>query len=260
MIYVPCRKCKKASAILGYILEKDEDNRSWLRKCECLKKYQASAFLSIKMKEANLKSSMAEAAEPYNPLKDYKGHQSLDAMNKLVKYITEYDTDVFKNQSLYLYGPFNTQKTTLANWVGMNLIKKSKTVYYTMMRTLLNALVDVSYDEDNKPEQKEIIKNAREADYLILDESFDSNKLTMYKSGYQLPFLDEFIRTRMDIQERPVLFISNVPIDNITDSFPMFDSLKNLLIRKIQIKGAELTFMDDYLKCKDTFDIEDIFA
>ena len=42
-------------------------------------------------------------------------------------------------------------------------------------------------------------KKYLECDFLIIDDSFDKKKATIFKSGYQIPFLDEFLRTRLEI-------------------------------------------------------------
>lgn len=258
--FMPCRKCA-GSSTPGYLEKKVTHNGleyKVLAPCDCYLNYKKKLDTFMQLQKAGIPPSILE----YKPERDYAGIKSYDSLKKLQLYVDEFP-ERYVHQSLYLRGPYGTQKTTLARWVGMSLIHKHEVdVYYVLMRTLTNALVEDIYDRaDEDPEErsrrKSIIRSARHCDVLILDESFDLSKMTLYKSNYQIPFLDEFIRTRIDKQSKPIIFVSNVPIDRIDNNF---SALKDLLSRTIKRVGGELEFKDNYEQVANDFDIEDIFA
>ncbi len=261
--FMPCRLCA-GSPTPGYIEDETEiEGRPGykykvLRKCACREKYDREKVYTLRLKKSNLRTSMLD----YEPTTHYKGNLSTESMLKLVKYGQGLTEDIYANQSLYLYGPYGTQKTTLAQWVGKKAIDHGLTPYYTLMRSLVNALVDSQYNDPDttdeiKKERRNLINNASKCDVLLLDESFDLAKMTMYKSNYQLPFLDEFIRDRMDIKEKPIVFVSNVAIRNMDKAF---GAIQDLLSRKISSVGGELHFRDNYMDASNDFNITDIFA
>ena len=49
-----------------------------------------------------------------------------------------------------------------------------------------------------------------DCDFLIIDEAFDLKKSTIFASGYQIHYLDNFIRNRFEINKKSIIFISNV--------------------------------------------------
>ena len=71
-----------------------------------------------------------------------------------------------------------------------------------------------------------------EADLLILDESFDKFKVNIFNTGYQLPFLDSFLRSKFEVGKKCILFISNVPPNNISQN-GFGDSLQSLVERNV---------------------------
>jgi len=68
---------------------------------------------------------------------------------------------------------------------------------------------------ERKEEYEKILNQLKKSDLLIIDESFTKDKVLLYKSGYQLPFLDAFLRERLDVIKRGTLFISNKSVMNI---------------------------------------------
>ncbi|MCA1799924.1 MAG: ATP-binding protein [Actinobacteria bacterium] len=260
--FIPCRQCSN-SPTPGYLEEelKGDNGYSYrvLRKCECRVKFDKERVFLHTAKKANLRPSMLE----YDPIQHYEGKLSIDSMRKVVRYGCSLDDVKFRTQSLYLYGPYGTQKTTLAQWLGKKAIERGLTPYYVIMRTLVNALVDSQYNDPDtsdaiKQEKAAVISNAAKSDLLIIDESFDLNKMTLYKSNYQLPFLDEFIRDRIDIKEKRIVFVSNVPVKGMDKAF---GALQDLLARKISAAGAELHFRDNYQDARNDFNVvTDIFA
>lgn len=252
--FVPCRKCHNQPTP-GYI-EKEVNGYRFLEKCDCRKRHDQRIWKEIRIKRIGLRPSVGD----YDPRSSYKGEKSKTSMEKLVKYV-EHPTIRERLPFLYLYGPYGTQKTTLAQWAALTLGATSN-VKYTLMRTLVKALTDDAYtssteDPTDVSQRKEYLQQCVSADYLFIDESFDLDKMTIYKSNYQLPFIDEFLRDRMDLRERPTIFISNVPIAGIDSKF---SALKDLLSRTIERKGGALQFLDNYAQIDTDFNIEDIFA
>lgn len=266
MEFIPCRKCANSDTPGYRVIEHRDPGTGiyyrYLKKCECYAKYQAMKMKAAWASRANIRPSLYEMDPPYHPSTDYIGQRSKENVEKVIRYGE--DPTTFKHQSLYLYGPNGTQKTTLAQWIGLARIEKGQKPFYTLMRSLTNALVEAQYIRNDEPtqvtfERRAYLDNVRNCDLLILDESFDTSKVTIYKSQYQIPFLDEFLRERIDIQQRPVVFVSNVSVDRIpVDTFGM--SMTNLLKREIERKGASLQFLDVYQDEVNDFSIQDIFA
>jgi len=263
--FIPCRKCKD-SITPGYLYREKKDPSTgvtyrYREQCECLKQHKKKELTKIRARRVGLRPSVYE--QDYNPLTDYVGDKSSDSVMKVVKYVENFDT-TYNHQSLYLFGPNGTQKTTIAQWVALEMIKAKKNVAYVLMRQFINALVENQYsrnDEDPtaKAAREEYIKRAVNSDLLIMDEAFDLSKVTIYKSQYQIPFLDEFLRDRMDVQEKPIIFVSNVPINQI-DASTFSKSITNLLERQINSKGASLPFYDNYQDVANDFNVKDIFS
>ena len=81
----------------------------------------------------------------------------------------------------------------------------------------------------------------RNADILVLDESFDIEKMKAYKSKWNLDLLDTFIRNRMDDGDKSTFYISNIQPQLIdTDLFGY--SIRDLIDRDTEV----LKFMDRY--------------
>ena len=83
-------------------------------------------------------------------------------------------------------------------------------------------------------------------DLLILDEAFDREKVTVYKSGYQIPFLDTFLRKWSNTTDKSIIFISNVEPSKI-EANGYSRSIQDFVERNIKLHGALLTFEDRYL-------------
>jgi len=85
---------------------------------------------------------------------------------------------------------------------------------------------------------------------LIVDDAFDPKKITLYKSGYQLPFLDTFFRRRIEGLKKAICFTSNVPISEIGGTFGQ--SIQALIKRSAP---DPMEFSDEI----NDFDVEDLW-
>ena len=101
-----------------------------------------------------------------------------------------------------------------------------------------------------------MVRKALEADLLIVDESFDKSKLTLYKSGYQIPFIDRFIRERFEINKKAIIFISNKEPTQIEEQGFGF-SLESLIRRNV--RESTLNFFDTYIDNCNTIDRKGLF-
>ena len=80
------------------------------------------------------------------------------------------------------------------------------------------------------------------------------SKVTLYSTGYQFSFIDQFIRRRLESDKKNIIFTSNVPISKIsTEGFTK--DVQDVLYRNISVKKGELSFNDRY-----NFKIESMFG
>lgn len=133
---------------------------------------------------------------------------------KLDLYVSEFDNK-FKNIHLYFWSHENgTQKTTMAGIVAKLLLDKGKKVCFVSMGDLLKNLQSEQFDE----EAASVVCLYKSCDFLIVDDSFDKRKATMYKSGWQVSFLDQFLRYRLETVRLATCFTSNFAVDEIDES------------------------------------------
>lgn len=185
-------------------------------------KEQDKLIEEYKMKIANIPLHAKDLI-----LKDYI---SIDRTipKKLNIFIEEFD-EKFKNVHLYFWSHENgTQKTTIAAIVGKLLLAKGKSVYFTSMGDLLKCLQSEQFDSENSS-MIDVYKNC---DFLIIDDSFDKKKVTIYKSGWQISFLDQFLRYRLETVRLSTCFTSNYSINEI-DEETFGTSIKKLIERSI---------------------------
>jgi hypothetical protein len=169
----------------------------------------------------------------------YVGDRSRDNMYRLVKFVDVFKTEeTVRRSTLYLEGPQGCQKTLLANWIGAELTRAGYDCRFFVMNDLIKRLTDVGWREGSN----EIVDDVQRADLLIYDEAFDLDKLTLYKSNYQLPFLDAFLRT--NLRSKANVFISNVGPDDISEKFGA--SIRDLILRETQYFDSRMEFVDNW--------------
>lgn len=183
-------------------------------------------------------------------LDDYVGNDT-KKIDKLKMYIDKFDSK-FNKVHLYFWSTENgTQKTTTAGIVAKELLLKGKSVCFVLMSKLLKDLSEENFDKD-LVEKNRIY---RECDFLVIDDAFDKKKATIYKSGYQIPFLDEFLRQRLEIDCKATCFSSNFEIKEI-DEGVFGTSLKNLVKRSI---SDPFQFISSY-ELRNDFNPEDLWS
>jgi DNA replication protein DnaC len=245
--FIPCITCaSKDGPQPGYYYV-EQEGRTFIKECSCHKRWDEEQRIARKLRQANIWNT------PYS-LDNYVGERSREDARLLQVFIDNF-TEKFSDKMIYMYGLNSCQKTTLAMWVGRSLIQKDFSVYYTLMESLSIALTP---DFNNESEaKKEIVQKALDADLLIVDEAFDRSKLTLYKSGYQIPFIDRFIRERFEINKKAIIFISNKKPSEIEEQgFGL--SLQSLIMRNVE--ESTLEFFDKYIDNCNTIDRKGLFV
>ena len=248
--FIPCRNCAKLEGPFPgyYYIKVGVRKAAYVKECDCHRAWSEKQNLLRRLKEANVWTDLS-----YDPDVDYKGTDSLEDVSALKTYVALFEKK-YSDKMIYMFGNNGTQKTTLAMWVARELIKKSHTVLYTLMETLSVSLSPDFKAEDNSREL--FVQKALDVDLLIIDEGFDKSKMTVYKSGYQIPFLDSFLRERFDIGKKAVVFISNKTIDSLSSS-GFGDSLQSLVARNTN--QSSLIFNDVYIKKANSIDSKGLF-
>lgn len=236
--FIPCRKCKhqEGSEIPdGYI--KIEGG---LKECDCHKKWVHDKRLFIDYKKANFNISFFE-----NSFDDYVGIKSISVIERLKNYIKCFENNETKEKAIasiiYFYGNNGTQKTSVANYIGHELLNHKIKVHYILMKELIDKLWMSQRDE----EAKNFIERISNTDVLIIDESFSKDKIHLWASGNQLGYIDEFIRERVN-KNKGIIFISNTPIEKIEEQ-GFSHSIQDLVLREVTKRKTNLIFEDNYM-------------
>ena len=234
----------------GFIFESFKNlagiEKNITRECECHQRYRERQLAVLRAKDSDIWEN------PPNIRETYKGDKSLRCKDQYVAYIDNFLK--FRDKTVYMHGPNGTQKTSLAMWGAFELIKEGYHVQYILMYRLIE-LLTASFEK--RTEYEIIINKLKSSDLLIIDESFAKDKVLLYKSGYQLPFLDSFLRERIDVYKKGTLFISNKKSTDINvEGFGK--SLQDFIYRNTL--QTDLEFLDNYTANKlNNFDSRSIF-
>ena len=163
-----------------------------------------------------------------------KSRASLEALKKLAREFPK--NKEFQRAFVYVYGPNGCQKTVVVDWVGKELCKRGVSVKFVPVSELSEKLRRSFVDDGSKVD----LDYLQAADFLILDEMFDTRKTAV--TDWFIPFLDAFLRERVEYRKKAVLTMSNVAPNDISPKFG--ESLKNFVVR--HTKGSTLRFLDDY--------------
>lgn len=238
--FVACRKCREnlnkgISPYLGYSFGKYKDTPV-LIECDCHIKWRKERELENKVLEAGISDNYT--------FDDYRGTLSVNSVKKL-KYLAE-NPDKFVNKSMiYIFGPNSTQKSSMSRTVAREFIKKDYSVVFTTMNNIIAGISpDFKETEEEKGKKNAFIRKCMECDFLFIDESFDREKAQVYTSGYQIPYIDNFLRNRFEINGKSIIFISNVPKDKICENGYSV-SIQKMVTRNVETTTLE--FKDEYL-------------
>jgi hypothetical protein len=147
---------------------------------------------------------------PYG-LDTYIGEDRFSNIPKLKKYCDEFKTN-FLHIHLYLWSRVNgTQKSTCAKDIIARLAKQGVKSKFILMDSLVKTLLEAERDDEAKQKSKEWSS----ADFLVIDECFAKGQITLFKSGYQISFINTFLKERLEVFKRATCFTANVPIEDI---------------------------------------------
>jgi len=239
--FIPCDKCKDTRSP-GYKFSKDEDGNEKVSRCDCWKKYQQTILLQHKLINANIPIKTMK----YD-INSYVGSDVHNNLKAIRNYINKFDK--YNGWHLYFYGTYGTQKSTLLRYIGKELLLRKKTVYYVLADELIKELIRADREEDIRDKWTNILQY----DLLIIDE-MSEDKITTYQSGWQRKFILPFLKKRLELYNKNVIFASNSPYDNIGTFFE--GAIQDLIRREVK---AQLTFEDNYEEESKAFDASSLW-
>ena len=236
--FTPCGTCD-----CGYIYA---DNHEVI-KCSCLDKFQKDKRLQHLLTKGNvpLYISSNKSLLDYDLNRDYAGKDLNNNLMKVKKFIKNFDSK-YSSLNLFFSGLHGTQKSSIARYICRELTKKGKTTYYILADTLIKTIIDSERDI----ELKELCNYIMDVDFLVIDE-LSEDKITLFKSEFQIPFLTSFLKTRLEIKRKSTLFCSNSPIDSIGEK--LGKAIQDLVFRETYDKS--MIFTDNYEKSNTNFDV-----
>jgi hypothetical protein len=182
--------------------------------------------LSLLEAKRYLLSAGVGEVTPYG-LDTYIGEDRSNNIIKLKKYCDEFKTN-FMHIHLYLWSRINgTQKSTCAKDIIVRLAKQGVKSKFVLMDSLIKTLLDAERDDESKQKAKEWST----AEFLVIDECFAKGQITLFKSGYQIAFLNTFLKERLEVFRRATCFTANVPIEDIGQEWGT--SIQSLVDRSI---------------------------
>jgi len=242
--FSPCEKC-----VDGWIINKSEGMTT---KCECWNTYQKELRLKVSMEKTNIPLVFSSESDltifDYSIEEHYKGSDREDNLKKINKFIKDFH--LYKKRNLFFSGAVGTQKSTLARFIGKELTKKKYSVYYTLADTMIKELISADREDILKDKWKKITNY----DLLIIDE-MSEDKITTYQSGWQNTFLLPFLKNRIEMVRKSVIFISNNPIDNIGTYFE--GAIQDLIYREVSDKT--MVFTDNYVRLQKDFEVDKLW-
>lgn len=258
--FIACRKCAGKGVrgqSTGYIYNAELNA---VRECECHIRYRTNKGILDRLEKAGI--GQDDFVLNYNIDTDYVGTQSLESVSKIKKYISQFKAGLpaYHHAMLYMYGINGSQKTTIGKYICKEIVSTCKDDdykdslypnYYKAQFITMNDLIKqlTILDTDK---QETAMKKINDADVLIIDESFDKEKVTIYKSGFQIPYLDSFLRKFMMNPTKSIIFISNVEPKEI-ESNGYSHSIQDFVERQTTIQNSVLPFMDNYINSVDRF-------
>jgi hypothetical protein len=173
-----------------------------------------------------LSSTDVGEVSPYG-LDTYIGEDRFNNIPKLKRYCDEFRTS-FLHIHLYLWSRINgTQKSTCAKDIIVRLAKQGVKSKFVLMDRLIKTLLDAERDDEAKQKSREWSAT----EFLVIDECFSKGQITLFKSGYQISFLNTFLKERLEVFKRATCFTANVPIEDIGQEWGA--SIQSLVDRSI---------------------------
>lgn len=242
--FKPCGKCNN-----GFLISKS----GFASKCQCRIDHENRSHEILIMRKANLiddntSRQYFDFLSSYNFL-SYKGPDNEENLLKLKKY-TDRFTEKYSAFNLFFYGLPGTQKTTLAKYLILRLLRQGKTGYYI----LVNDYIMIAEESIRNEEKKKLLDYINSVDLLVLDE-FDEDKIIMYSSNWKESNLFPQIKYRLEMVRKSTIFCSNRHVDSLGNKFE--GAIQNLIERET-LNGL-FTFSDVYAKFREKVDLSKIW-
>jgi len=221
------------------------------RECSCHIRWTEEQKLKLRYECAGGKTQFYN----YNFDRDYvKNPVRDDTYPFILKYIEHFPRSERVRASItYFHGTNGTQKTTVAYYILREIIKLGFKARYLLMNDLIKYLMKAERDE----EMQHMIESLSDYDLLIIDEAFMKNKVTIYQSKFQMPFLDSFIRNRIN-KSKGIIFISNVAPEEIS-SEGFSKDIQDIIVRQVRIDKSSAYFTMPYVAGQKVIDEEGMF-
>jgi DNA replication protein DnaC len=236
--YTQCRKCNKYTIPKNkpplpkgfYYQEISKQNCTYIiaKECECHKRWYSEKELYLKFKKSGFQLNLFN----YN-ISTYLGERSKPNIERLQKYLSKINDKEVQSSFLYFYGKPGTQKTSVATYIGKQIILKDIPCKYLQMNDLILNLHKANSDENIKEEIDELEKT----NILIIDEAFPNRSQW---GGY----FENFIKTRI-VDGKGIIFISNTPIDMISQ-YSYGDNVQDLIKRELIRRDSLFIFEDHW--------------
>ncbi|MDR2408517.1 MAG: hypothetical protein LBE13_10480 [Bacteroidales bacterium] len=179
----------------------------------------------LEVKRYLLSADVGEVT-PYG-LDTYIGEDRFNNIQKIKKYCAEFRAN-FLHVHLYFWSRINgTQKSTCAKDIIVRLVKQGVKSKFVLMDRLIKTLLDAERDDEAKQKAREWSA----AEFLVIDECFSKGQITLFKSGYQLAFLNTFLKERLEVFRRATCFTANVSVEDIGQEWG--SSIQSLIDRSI---------------------------
>lgn len=245
--FIPCRKCKETvdpfgiRKPVGFYYELTVEHGRILKECSHHKEWERAVAQEKKFESLGFNSEFFK----YDIGKDYRGQKSAVNVARLTKYVSLFNdkqaAEKVKRSILYLHGPNGTQKTTLANWIGKQLLTLGYRPRYVLMKQLVDTLWNSQRNDDAKLTLEDYLERT---DVLIIDESFSKDKIHLWSSGFQIGYIDEFLRELIN-KGIGIIFISNNHPDEI-EAQGFSHSIEDLVKRELKKYDSLMVFKDVY--------------
>jgi hypothetical protein len=204
--------------------------------------------LSLLETKRYLLSADVGEVTPYG-LDTYIGEDNFNNIPKLRKYCDQFRTN-FSHIHLYLWSRINgTQKSTCAKDIIVRLAKQGVRSKFVLMDRLIKTLLDAERNDEARQRAGEWST----VEFLVIDECFSKGQITLFKSGYQLAFLNTFLKERLEIFRKATCFTANISIEDIGQEWG--SSIQSLIDRSIP---TPMLFNDTV--SKTTFRNDDIWG
>lgn len=247
--FIQCRNCpkkEKDGPSAGYYYD-TVNGYQVIKECSCHKKWRQAAEMELKMSQSGVRPDYT-----FDNYRGYKSIRDLDALKKIAEYP---DRFLYKTM-IYVYGPNSCQKTSMCQALAKELIIKGYKVQYIQMYDLINALVK-DFNDPHQDEKDYLVQRCSDCDFLFIDESFDKTKNKVFASGYQIPFLDNFLRSQFEIEKKSIIFISNKRPNQIEEEG--FSSSLQAFIER-NVKTSTLEFYDKWIESVNKIDRLGLFG